>query len=193
MDTEKRNLLICFTGSVATIKDKELTDVFLETKRYNVKLLYTEMAAHFSKILPELKGKAYKEAEVIRDSQEYEWKNIGDRVLHIDLKNWVDVILIAPLSANTLAKIVNGICDNTVCLIMRAMNFTENKLNKPVFVAPAMNTDMWNHPLTDTQLTVLRAWGVKIIAPIEKILACKEKEIGAMEKPDKICEIVSDI
>ena len=75
---------------------------------------------------------------------------MGDDVLHISLKKWANIILISPLSANTLAKISQGISDNTITLILRAIKFENGKINKDqkVFVAPAMNTDMWNHPIT---------------------------------------------
>jgi len=68
-------------------------------------------------------------------------------VLHIELRRWADVLLFAPLTAHTLAKLALGLCDNLPTNIARAWDS-----NKPVLVAPAMNTHMWNHPLTADHL-----------------------------------------
>lgn len=67
-----------------------------------------------------------KDIEVFTDENEWStWQKRGDPVLHIELRKWADMILIAPLSANTMAKIVNGICDNLLTCVMRAWDFTE--------------------------------------------------------------------
>ena len=79
------------------------------------------------------------------------WNNIGDKVLHIELRNWSNYMLIAPLSAHTLSKFANGLCDDTLSCVFRAWEFNGNT-TKPVLVAPAMNTAMYNHPLTKQQL-----------------------------------------
>jgi phosphopantothenoylcysteine decarboxylase len=95
--------------------------------------------------------------------------------------------VIAPLSANTLAKMANGLCDNLlVCrlhhplliyilqtCVVRAWDF-----KKPLIVAPAMNTLMWDHPFTEKHLKELTSLGVIVISPIEKLLACGDKGKG---------------
>ena len=65
--------------------------------------------------------------------------------MHIELRRYCDLLLIAPLSANTMGKIANGLCDNLLTSLVRAWDF---KKPKPVIVAPAMNTMMYEHPLT---------------------------------------------
>jgi phosphopantothenoylcysteine decarboxylase len=95
----------------------------------------------------------------------------------VQLRNWADVFLVAPLSANTLAKLANGLCDNLLTCIARAWDFTSNK---PFIVAPAMNTAMWTHPITAAQLSTLRSFGVAVIDPITKKLACGDVGMGAM-------------
>ena len=77
-------------------------------------------------------------------------------------------MLIAPLSANTLAKISQGLSDNLLTLVCRAwkMEKQENQLLSPIFVCPAMNTYMWDHPITKKQLDVLAEWGFEQIGPI---------------------------
>jgi phosphopantothenoylcysteine decarboxylase len=115
----------------------------------------------------------------------------GDRVLHIDLRKWADVLVIAPLSANTLANMAYGMCDNLLTTIFRAWDIT-----KPVVVAPAMNTMMWEHPFTAEQLKMLQKmflggggtnnfiW----VEPTEKGLACGETGKGAMAMIPDIVE-----
>ena len=99
---------------------------------------------------------------------EEEWinyKSLQDTVLHIDLRNWADICLIAPLSAHTLAKIANGLCDDLLTCCMRAWDFgqrqslngdNDGRRGKPVILAPAMNTVMWDHPLTRMQLETIQ-------------------------------------
>ncbi len=96
------------------------------------------------------------------------WRR-GDAVLHIELRKWADVFLIAPLSANTLAKLAGGQCDNLLTCVARAWDFAQRR---PFVVAPAMNTLMWTHALTADQLARIEAWGVTIVPPVAKTLAC---------------------
>jgi len=81
-------------------------------------------------------------------------------------------MIIAPLDANTLAKMANGICDNLLTSVVRAWDWE----TVPILLAPAMNTFMWNHPLTEPQLQTVTSFSTtkkcKIIAPISKKLAC---------------------
>jgi phosphopantothenoylcysteine decarboxylase len=118
------------------------------------------------------------------------WQKRGDLVCHIELRKWADGMLIAPLSANTMAKISNGICDNLVTLVCRCWNMNrlkmmrENKilnknldwanikLSNPLVVCPAMNSLMWDHPITIEQLDKLSGWGFTIVEPVEKVLMC---------------------
>ncbi|XP_066933638.1 phosphopantothenoylcysteine decarboxylase-like [Clytia hemisphaerica] len=109
------------------------------------------------------------------------WKKIGDPILHIDLMKWADVLCIAPLDANTMAKLSNGICDNMLCSLCHAWDF-----KKPILIAPAMNTLMWSHPLTSLHVQTLLSWGYKMIAPISKKLACGDTGVGAMAEVDEI-------
>lgn len=110
----------------------------------------------------------------------------GDPVLHIDLKNWADILVIAPCTANTLAKIANGLADNLLTNIVRAW-----PEKKPLFIAPAMNTDMWEQPVTNRHLNRLDLdFNLTIIQPQEKVLACGDKGCGALAE---ISDIVSQI
>jgi phosphopantothenoylcysteine decarboxylase len=97
------------------------------------------------------------------------------------------VFLIAPLSANSLAKIANGLCDNLLTCVVRAWDF-----RKPLLVAPAMNTYMWESPFTEQHLGACRKLGVKVIAPVEKRLACGDVGNGGMAAPDVVADVVRE-
>ena len=112
------------------------------------------------------------------------------------------------MSANTLSKITEGLADNTITLILRATKFSDKfmnkflswiyhdllnfgrKIQKSIFVCPAMNTWMFKHPVTGKKLDILKKWGFIIIEPIEKVLACNVRGIGAMENPGEILKKV---
>jgi phosphopantothenoylcysteine decarboxylase len=117
----------------------------------------------------------------------------GDPILHIELRRWADVVLVAPCSANTLAKIAGGICDNLAVSpnfpIERGICFEQ--LNQtsllralepstPTYLFPAMNTHMYNHPLTARHLEVVTdVIGYTIVGPIGKGLACGDVGVYA--------------
>ena len=125
-----------------------------------------------------------------------EWDRLGDPVLHIELRDWADALLIAPLSAHTLAKLSHGLCDDTLSCVARAWDFGHGtRPGKPLLLAPAMNTAMWQHPLTQQQLDIIQGFwnannplhidseqkqGIRIIPPQVKTLACGEVGNGAM-------------
>ncbi|KAF8259689.1 flavoprotein [Lactarius quietus] len=112
---------------------------------------------------------------------------IGDPILHIELRRWADIVLIAPCSANTLAKIANGICDNLVTSLLRALAPTT-----PTYVYPAMNTLMYEHPLTAQHIRIIRDMiGYNVVGPVSKSLACGDVGVGAMvEWRDIVASVV---
>lgn len=109
----------------------------------------------------------------------------GNPIFHILLRDWADALLIAPCSANTMAKMANGICDNLLTSIFRAWDF-----KKPVFLAPAANTQMWLHPVTQEHIKKLSGWGVKLIYPTVKKLSCGEFGIGGIANITTIANII---
>ena len=110
-----------------------------------------------------------------------------DPVLHIELRKWADVLVIAPLSANTLAKMTYGLCDNLLTSIYRAWDW-----RKPVVVAPSMNTMMWENDPTSDQLGKLRNRSVIVVPPMEKELACGDIGEGAMALIDDIVKATKE-
>ena len=106
-------------------------------------------------------------------------------MLHIELRKWADILLIAPLDANTLAKLSNGICDNLLTCVNRAWDL-ENISSKPIIICPAMNTFMYKHPLTRQQLNLLNQFGYTLVDSVEKLLMCGDRGMGAMAPVDDI-------
>lgn len=144
------------------------------------------------------------------DTRRPAWNQIGDPVMHIELRDWADILLIAPLSAHTLAKISNGFCDDLLSCCVRAWDFghgASGRPGKPVVLAPAMNTAMWEHPITALQLTTFCGFwkhsdnkvgkeragnGVVVVPPTAKMLACGEVGVGALADVRDIIKAVMD-
>lgn len=168
-------ILLGVTGSVATTLAPKLIEALA---LHELKVVVTDKAKYF---LP-------KDLTVRDDS--WEWYSDyhytkNDPVGHIELRNWADVFVIAPLSANTLGKLANGICDNLLTCVARAWDF-----KKPIVIAPAMNTLMWEHPITEVQLNLLKSWGYTLVPPQDKVLACGDKGMGAMADISVIVEAI---
>ncbi|PVU90122.1 hypothetical protein BB561_005018 [Smittium simulii] len=180
------NVIIGLTASVACIKTKELVQeintLFSDNKiLVNLKLVPTNNALFFIS-----HEELLKLAPTIIDNEEWlSWSQKGDPVLHIELRKWADAFLIAPLDANTMAKLSYGLCDNLLTCVARAWDF-----KNPIFVAPAMNTFMWDHPHTKKHLDILNELNINIINPVAKKLACGDYGVGAMASPKDIAQTV---
>ncbi|XP_042660155.1 phosphopantothenoylcysteine decarboxylase isoform X2 [Tyto alba] len=161
---KKHRVLVGVTGSVAALKLPLLIAELLKITGLEVKVVTTERAKHF-----------YNAQEIpvtlYSDEDEWQlWKGRSDPVLHIELRRWADVMLVAPLDANTLAKLANGICDNLLTCVIRAWD-----LSKPLLFCPAMNTAMWEHPITAQQVEQLKGFGYTEIPCVVKKLVCGDE------------------
>ncbi|OPJ70055.1 secretory carrier-associated membrane protein 5 isoform B [Patagioenas fasciata monilis] len=179
---ERYHVLVGVTGSVAALKLPLLVTELLKIPRLEVKVVTTERAKHF-----------YKAEEIpvtlYSDEDEWQlWNGRSDPVLHIELRRWADLMLVAPLDANTLAKLANGICDNLLTCVIRAWD-----LSKPLLFCPAMNTAMWEHPLTAQQVEQLKGFGYTEIPCVVKKLVCGDEGRGAMAEVVTIVESVKKI
>ncbi|XP_071424925.1 phosphopantothenoylcysteine decarboxylase-like [Pithys albifrons albifrons] len=108
-------------------------------------------------------------------------------ILHIELW-WADLMVVAPLDANTLAKVANGICDNLLTCVIHAWD-----LSKPLLFCPAMNTAMWEHPISAQQVEQLKGFGYTEIPCVVKKLVCGDEGRGAMAEVRTILERVKEI
>ncbi|KAK7340143.1 hypothetical protein VNO77_20837 [Canavalia gladiata] len=172
-------ILLAACGSVAAVKFGHVCRSFAEWAE--VKAVVTKSSLRFMDKLT-----IPKDVFVYYDEHEWcSWKRIGDCVLHIELRRWADIMVIAPLSANTLGKIAGGLCDNLLTCIVRAWDY-----NKPIFVAPSMNNFMWKNPLTERHCMCIDELGISLIPPIAQRSASGEYENGAMAEPSTIYSTV---
>ena len=199
----KVDVILGMTGSVASIKARELITklAYLAGPRItSLKVVATKAAKHFFNWEEVKKDLSSPNIGFHSDEEEWrDWKKVGDPVLHIELRRWADILVIAPCSANTLAKLANGLCDDLLSCIVRAWDFKDP--NKRLIIAPAMNTMMWESPFTQKHLETLVELGggtmddqkrVQIIGPVEKTLACGDVGNGAMASPEDIVRLVAD-
>ena len=172
-------ILIGITSSIAAYRLPNLISQ-LSKQGHEVKAIVTERAKAF--VAPQ--AVAVMSGHPCHSDAD-EWGNL-ENVLHIELTRWCDAFLIAPLTANTLAKIANGLCDNLLTSAVRALE------KKPLLLAPAMNTRMWNNPLTARHLqTVSEIYNTIVIDPVEKRLADGEEGIGALAEDETIIEALN--
>ncbi|CAN9499347.1 unnamed protein product [Ophioblennius macclurei] len=172
-------VLVGVTGSVAALKLPLLVTQLLQLPGVDVRVVTTEHAKHFY-------NPAEISVKIYSDQDEWElWTQRSDPVLHIELRRWADLFVIAPLDANTLGKIASGICDNLLTCVVRAWD-----TNRPLLFCPAMNTAMWLHPITAQQVSRLKEFGYVEIPCIAKKLVCGDEGKGAMAEVSSIVSVV---
>ncbi|XP_069564835.1 phosphopantothenoylcysteine decarboxylase [Brachyistius frenatus] len=173
------HVLVGVTGSVAALKLPLLVSELLQFTGVDVRVVTTEHAKHFY-------NPADVSVKIYSDKDEWElWTQRSDPVLHIELRRWADLLVIAPLDANTLGKISNGICDNLLTCVVRAWD-----TSRPLLFCPAMNTAMWLHPITAQQISKLKEFGYVEIPCIAKKLVCGDEGKGAMAEVSTIVSVV---
>ncbi|KAI8660994.1 Flavoprotein domain-containing protein [Fusarium keratoplasticum] len=201
----KRHILLAASGSVATIKLVQIIKGLKPQTNISIRIILTRSATQFLSGLtveqPTVDELAHLPNVDALYTDASEWAQPWKRnapILHIELRRWADVLVIAPLSANTLAKVVNGMCDNLLTSVIRAWDTTGavDGKKKKILVAPAMNTCMWNHPITATQIRVLeKDWGgengwFEVLRPVSKNLACGDTGNGAMIPWENVVEAI---
>ncbi len=167
-----KHIIVGVTGSIAAYKAAVLVRAFVKAGA-EVRVVMTPIAKEF--ITPLTMATLSKHPVPVEffNPENGEWNS------HVNLGVWADALVVAPATANTLAKMAAGIADNlllTTCLSARC----------PVFVAPAMDVDMWGHAATRANLETLRLRGVGVIAPGEGELASGLEGTGRMAEPEEI-------
>lgn len=174
---EPRRILIAISGGIAAYKAPELVRA-LKRAGHDVRCALTPEAARF---VSPLSLQAVSGATVRRDL--FDAGEEGE-IDHIGLADWADLILVAPATANLLAKMANGLADDLVTAVLLA---TRSK----VLVAPAMNVNMWRHPATEANVALLRTRGVAFVGPDSGELACGWEGLGRMSDPAVLVEAVA--
>ncbi len=169
---ENKKILLVICGGIAAYKSLELIRLFKKKGAF-VKTILTKNAGKF--ITP-LSVTSLSQEKIYSDL--FDYKNEAE-MDHISLSRWSDLILIAPATANTIAKLSYGNADDLASTVVLASD-------KKVFLAPAMNVRMWEHPANKENLKKLRSFGYEIIGPEVGDMACGEYGEGKMTEPEII-------
>ena len=169
-----KNIVLGVTGSIAAYKAADLTSR-LAKQGANVNVVMTADALRFITPLP---FKTLSRHPVVSDlyDEEEGWKPT-----HIRLADEADLLLIAPATANTMAKLAHGIADDALSCIALALN-----PNAKTLIAPAMNGKMWLHPATQQNVAILKQRGVEFIGPEEGMLSCGYEGLGRLWEVENI-------
>ena len=178
MSLKSKKIILGVTGSIAAYKSAQIIRLLVK-EGAEVKVIMTELAKEF--ITPLTLATLAKNPILVDffDPTNGNWNS------HVDLGLWADAYLIAPATANTIAKMAGGVADNLLLT-------TYLSAKCPVFIAPAMDLDMFAHPATQKNIELLKSIGNQIIEPATGELASGLEGKGRMEEPDKIVTFLDD-
>lgn len=176
--TNKKHIVIGITGGIAAYKALSLIRLF-KAAHFEVKVVATHNALQF---VTKLSIETLSQSPLYYDSFESPNEYV---VEHIAISDWADVVVIAPATANIIGKLANGIADDALSTFLLATT-------KPIFIAPAMNCNMYENIAVQENITKLKTRGVQFIDPNGGFLACGYEGKGRMEEPEKIFDIVKN-
>ena len=169
---QSKNILLGVSGGIAVYKAAALTSKLVQAGA-NVRVIMTESAREF---VSPLTFQALSRHEVYVDT----FKENNPKVIaHIDVADWADLILVAPATAHTIGKMAAGLADDMLTTTLLAST-------APVWVAPAMNVHMYDHPAVKRNIRTLYEDGYRFIEPSEGYLACGYIGKGRLEEPEKL-------
>lgn len=179
MDISTKKILIGVSGGIAAYKSPLLVRMLIKAGA-EVRVVMTQSAQKF--VTP-LTMATLSENEVGLDL--FDQKPLSE-MLHIDWAEWADLALIAPATANCIAKTANGLADDLLSNLILAMQC-------PIVFAPAMHHQMWSHPAVQQNINTLKEFGYYVINPVEGELASGDIGIGRMPEPNELVEFVMNI
>ncbi len=174
MDLTNKTILLGVTGGIAAYKSASLASMLVK-KGAEVRVIMTEHAANF---INPITFESLTGHKCITDTFD---RNFEFKVEHVALAKKADVIMVAPATANVIAKLAHGLADDMLTTTILASK-------APKIIAPAMNTGMYENPVTQDNLAVLRKYGMEVIAPADGYLACGDIGSGKMPEPEVLCE-----
>jgi phosphopantothenoylcysteine decarboxylase/phosphopantothenate--cysteine ligase len=174
-----KHIVVGISGGIAAYKAAALVRTFVKDGA-DVRVIMTPMAKHFITPLTMATVSKHPVLADFYNPENGDWNN------HVSLGLWADVYVVAPATANTLAKMAHGIADNLLLTAYLSMRC-------PIIAAPAMDRDMWNHPATQSNLQTLQKHGVHIIEPPAGELASGLEGKGRMEDPERIAAFVEQL
>ncbi len=167
-------IVLGITGGIAAYKAPELVRL-LKKAGHEVRCTATEHALEFvTKVT----------LETVSCNALYSDLFASGRTEHISLKDWGEMLVVAPATANIIGKVAGGIADDALSTLLLAFS------GKPVIMAPAMNCEMWAHPSVQRNIETLKSWGVRMVGPEEGELACGVNGVGRMAEPEAIAAAV---
>lgn len=172
-----KRILLCVSGGIAVYKAAALTSKLVQAGA-EVKVMMTASAREF--VTP-LTFQALSRNPVYTDTFDEKDPSV---IAHIDLADWPDLILVAPATANMIGKIANGLADDMISTTLLAAT-------APVWIAPAMNVHMYDHPAVKKNMSTLSSFGYSFVEPGEGYLACGYVGKGRLEEPETIVSLIS--
>ncbi|WP_257061294.1 bifunctional phosphopantothenoylcysteine decarboxylase/phosphopantothenate--cysteine ligase CoaBC [Priestia megaterium] len=172
-----KRILLCVSGGIAVYKAAALTSKLVQAGA-EVKVMMTASACEF--VTP-LTFQALSRNPVYTDTFDEKDPSV---IAHIDLADWPDLILVAPATANMIGKIANGLADDMISTTLLAAT-------APVWIAPAMNVHMYEHPAVKKNMSTLSSFGYSFVEPGEGYLACGYVGKGRLEEPETIVSLIS--
>lgn len=176
MSLTGKKIILAVTGSIAAYKTPQFVRLLVKAGA-EVKVVITDAAAAF--VSPLALATVSKHPVLSSVSDGATWNN------HVELGLWADALLIAPCSANTLGKLANGLCDNLLCAVYLSARC-------PVFIAPAMDEDMWKHPSTRLNIDRVKSYGNRIIPVGHGELASGLVGEGRMAEPEDMLKYLEE-
>ena len=174
----KKKILLIICGGISAYKSLEIIRL-LKKKGANVKTILTKSSKEF---VPPLSVASLSQEKVYDDLFNV---NNEAEMDHISLSRWSDLILVSPITANTISKLSNGSADDLASTVILASD-------KEIFLTPAMNVRMWEHPSTKENFKKLKSFGYKIIGPEIGDMACGEYGEGKMTEPVEIIKQIEN-
>lgn len=171
-----KKILLCVSGGIAVYKAVALVSK-LSQAGAEVKVIMTDSATKF---VQPLSFQVMSKNDVFTDTFNEKNSNV---IAHIDLADWADLVIVAPATANVIGKLANGIGDDMVTTTLLATT-------AKVWIAPAMNVHMYDHPAVKRNIATLASDGYEFIEPSEGFLACGYVGKGRLEEPEKIVQLV---
>ncbi|MGN2270879.1 bifunctional phosphopantothenoylcysteine decarboxylase/phosphopantothenate--cysteine ligase CoaBC [Priestia megaterium] len=171
-----KRILLCVSGGIAVYKAAALTSKLVQAGA-EVKVMMTSSAREF--VTP-LTFQALSRNPVYTDTFDEKDPSV---IAHIDLADWPDLILVAPATANMIGKIANGLADDMISTTLLAAT-------APVWIAPAMNVHMYDHPAVKKNMSTLSSFGYSFVEPGEGYLACGYVGKGRLEEPETIVSLI---
>ena len=167
-------IVVGITGGIAAYKAPELVRL-LKKAGHEVRCAATGHALEFVTRVT---------LETVSGAPLYSDLFASGRTEHISLKDWGEMLVVAPATANIIGKVAGGIADDALSTLLLAFS------GKPIIMAPAMNCEMWAHPAVQRNVALLKSWGIRMVGPEEGELACGVSGVGRMAEPTLIADAI---